>query len=96
MNENINMRIVRYFADKYPHLSNFIYKCFAEEIRKLNLQDFVFKQVINQEEIKNRLKCFNLDTLSKLHQLSKSEKSQADFKKETLAIIFAFCIKQDF
>lgn len=51
MNENINMQIIRYFASKYPNLAEFIYKTFADEIRKLNLQEISFGEKPTNEQI---------------------------------------------
>ena len=50
LNENINMEIIRYFSNKYPFISSFIYKNFAFELKKINLQELSFDYNLSKEE----------------------------------------------
>lgn len=93
MNENINMRIIRYFVSEYPNIKKFIHKDFANEIKKLKLQDFAFSNDKNQQDIINRIKTFNQEILERLHKQTQSSKDIKTFSKEIFAQIFTLVLK---
>lgn len=93
MNENINMRIIRYFTSEYPNAKKFIYKDFANEIKKLELQDFAFSNDKNQQDIINRIKTFNQEILEQFHKQTQSSTDIKTFSKEIFAQIFTLVLK---
>lgn len=94
MNENINMRIIRYFASEYSNARGFIYQDFANEIKKLNLQDFVFSDNNNQQEIINRIKSFNQEVLEQFCKQTQNNNLK-NFSKEVLAKIFTLILEEN-
>ncbi|MCR2099150.1 hypothetical protein [Campylobacter upsaliensis] len=96
LNENINMDIIRYFSNKYPFITGFIYKNFAFELKRINLQELSFDYNLGKEEkilkIIKKLTIFKQETLLSFHQLSKEEKDFKQFKKEIFSQILTIAL----